>query len=215
MDEKANNTIMDYGWGEPTLTEFLGIHRGRAKVVGVKTPKPSVVDFGWAESPSKKSKLKLNYISNKDFLVTKDYYEIKECLNCFKELYKKNIGEIYLTGSVALYLQGKISRSSFKDIDLVIVGKYELDDDIYSDPFCRRYPPDMNNTERSSYIFNNVKLDIFSGPTSVNSVNVEYNGDNYLCQDYRDIIKAKLNMVLPKVKDLDELLGKSFEITYK
>mgnify|MGYP003597546502 CR=1 FL=1 len=41
-------------------------------------------------------------------------------------------------------------------------------------------------------------------------------GINYIeNMNYKDIIKAKLRMVLPKVKDLDELLETSFEITYK
>lgn len=145
----------------------------------------------------------------------KDEYALQECLDAFDNLCKKEIGDIYLTGSVALYLQGKITRTIFKDLDVVVVGEYMLDDDIYDNPYGCKYPPDPSGIERTPVAFNDVKIDIFSNINYVNSVNVEYLGKTYLCQDYKDIIKAKLRMVLPKMKDLDELLETSFEITYK
>lgn len=145
----------------------------------------------------------------------KDDYTIDECLDAFNELCEKQIGDIYLTGSVALFLQGKITRCLFKDLDVAVIGEYELDDDIYENPYGCKYPPDPSGTERTPLAFNNVKIDLFSNIDHINSVNVKYNGKTYFCQDYKDIIKAKLRMVLPKVKDLDELLETSFEITYK
>jgi len=145
----------------------------------------------------------------------KEEYTLQECLDAFDNLCKKDIGDIYLTGSVALYLQSKITRTMFKDLDIVCVGEYMLDDDIYDNPYGCKYPPDPSGVERTPVAFNDVKIDIFSNINYINSVNVEYLGKTYLCQDYKDIIKAKLRMVLPKVKDLDELLETSFEITYK
>ena len=103
----------------------------------------------------------------------------------------------------------------FKDLDVACVGEYMLDDDIYDNPYGCQYPPDPSGVERKPLAFNNVKIDLFSNLSYVNSINVEYLGKTYLCQNYKDIIKAKLRMVLPKVKDLDELLETSFEITYK
>ena len=145
----------------------------------------------------------------------KSEFFIDECLSSFRTLCEKQIGDIYLTGSVALYLQGKITRCTFKDIDIIVAGEYSLDDDILDNPTWRDYPPDPNGTERKPLLFNGIKIDLFYNVEKVNFIEVEYQGNTYLCQDYKDIIKAKLNMVLPKVKDLDELLGKSFEITYK
>ena len=140
---------------------------------------------------------------------------IYECLSSFRTLCEKQIGDIYLTGSVSLYLQGKITRCTFKDIDIIVAGEYSLDDDILDNPTWRDYPQDPNGAERKPLLFNGIKIDLFYNVEKVNFIEVEYHGNTYLCQDYKDIIKAKLNMVLPKVKDLDELLGKSFEITYK
>ena len=140
---------------------------------------------------------------------------IDECLSSFRTLCEKQIGDIYLTGSVSLYLQGKITRCTFKDIDIIVAGEYSLDDDILDSPTWRDYPPDPNGTERKPLLFNGIKIDLFYNVEKVNFIEVEYHGNTYLCQDYKDIIKAKLNMVLPKVKDLDELLETSFEITYK
>jgi len=145
----------------------------------------------------------------------KDEYTLQECLDAFNDLCNKEIGNIYLTGSVALYLQGKITRTTFKDLDVVCVGEYMLDDDIYDNPYGCQYPPDPSGVKRKPLAFNNVKIDLFSNISYVNSINVEYLGKTYLCQNYKDIIKAKLRMVLPKVKDLEELLETSFEITYK
>jgi len=145
----------------------------------------------------------------------KDEYTLQECLDAFNDLCNKEIGNIYLTGSVALFLQGKITRTTFKDLDVICVGEYMLDDDIYDNPYGCKYPPDPSGIERKPLAFNNVKIDLFSNISYVNSINVEYLGKTYLCQNYKDIIKAKLRMVLPKVKDLDELLETSFEITYK
>lgn len=145
----------------------------------------------------------------------KDEYSLQECLDAFNDLCNKQIGDIYLTGSVALYLQGKITRTVFKDLDIVCVGEYMLDDDIYDNPYGCQYPPDPSGVERKPLAFNDVKIDLFSNISYVNSINVEHLDKTYLCQDYKDIIKAKLRMVLPKVKDLDELLETSFEITYK
>lgn len=145
----------------------------------------------------------------------KDEYTLQECLDAFNDLCNKEIGDIYLTGSVSLYLQSKITRTSFKDLDVVCIGEYMLDDDIYDNPYGCQYPPDPNGTERKPLAFNNVKIDLFSNVDYVNYVDVEYLGKTYGCQNYKDIIKAKLRMVLPKVKDLDELLETSFEITYK
>ena len=140
---------------------------------------------------------------------------IDECLSGFRTLCEKQIGDIYLTGSVALCIQGKITRCSFKDMDIIVAGEYSLDDDILDNPTWRDYPPDPNGTERKPLLFNGIKIDLFYNVEKVNFIEVEYQGKTYLCQDYKDIIKAKLNVVLPKVKDLDELLGSSFEITYK
>lgn len=136
----------------------------------------------------------------------KDYYSLEECLDAFKELVAKDIGDIYLTGSVALALQGKINRTKFKDLDILVIGKLELDDEI--DPFSRSSYTLNPDEKPAGYIFNNIVIDFFT-KKDVNFVEV----DGIKCSDYKDIIQAKINMILPSMKDYDYLIKNHINIT--
>lgn len=144
----------------------------------------------------------------------KDFYNVDECLKCFDELIEKNIGNIYVSGSVALFLQNRITRTVFRDLDVVVSGEYTLDDDMY-DRKRGFYPPDPNGTELKSIVFNEVKVDFFSKIDKVNFVEIVYNNKVYQCQSYIDIINAKLSIVLNNMKDYEELKQTSFNIEYK
>ena len=143
------------------------------------------------------------------------YFELDRCLDCFDELLEKQIGDIYLTGSVALFIQGKISRSQFKDLDIVILGEYSLDDDMIDLRVLHSYPENRNGNTRKAICYNNTAIDIFSVKDSINVVDVEYEGKVYKCQDYKDIIMEKLWMVLPNMKDYKELMDGIIEINIK
>lgn len=150
---------------------------------------------------------------SKSFEKLKDEYNIEECLNCFESLVEKNIGEIYLCGAVALYIQGKIKRDWFSDLDIFVVGKLTLDDDIHDNPYARKY----NNKEfdRKAMIFEGVKIDFFNNlDYKPRFIDVEYNGKIYKCEHYHDIIKAKLDMIMNGFKDLNDLENSSFKIEY-
>ena len=143
-------------------------------------------------------------------------YDIDEILNTYRELQSKQIGDIYLTGSIALHLQSKISRTKFKDLDIIVIGEYELDDDIldYSRPF--EYPQTNGVGETKSIVFNNTPIDLFrfDNSDSLNLVEVERGGFIYLCQDYKDIVKVKFNMIIDRMKDSQELYGTCFDLKF-
>ena len=170
----------------------------------------------WKEklkTPKKRSSISDRMKKESMTFSLKSEYNLDECLKCFNDLVEKNIGTIYLSGSVALFLQGKITRNEFKDLDIVVIGDYTLDDDMF-DIQRGFYPPDPNGTELKSMMFDDVKIDFFSREEPLNPVIVEYDGNSYLCQSYQEIIQAKLNIALAKMKDCDELLGKSFNIQF-
>lgn len=146
----------------------------------------------------------------------KDGYCLDECLDKFKELENKQFGELYLTGSVALKLQNKISRDYFKDLDIIILGKYELDDDILDFSNGQNYDKNELLSESRSVVYSNLKVDIFSLEKSfdLKLICVDYMGKSYVCQDYRQIITAKLNMILPKMKDWKDLYGSVFDLNF-
>jgi len=139
---------------------------------------------------------------------------LERCIDLYLELDNKNIGDIYITGSVALALQGKITRSIFKDVDLVAVGNIELDDDI-SDFYRGNYPRDPQCKEHKSLIFGNVPIDIFIVEEAPKIAIVDYNGNKIRCQHYEGIIKAKLNMALQSFKDKEDLFANTIEIIIK
>lgn len=170
------------------------------------------------DSKAIKKKLKPSWMVNADkqmklSIKVKDEYTIKECLNCFEDLVEKDIGEIYLCGAVALYIQGKIKRDWFSDLDVIVIGKLTLDDDMHDNPYARKY----NNKEfdRKAIIFEGVKIDFFNNlDCKPKFIDVEYSGKIYKCEHYHDIIKAKLDMVMNGFKDLNELENSSFKIEY-
>lgn len=143
-------------------------------------------------------------------------YVLKECLSAFRDFEEKQNKEIYLTGSVALSLQKKISRNTFSDLDIIVVGKYDLDDDIVDFESRSTYERNDRLSDGKTVVYDNVKIDIFNPENGfeVNAVTVRYNGEEYLCQSYKDIIMAKINMVAPKIKDWEELYNHSFNITF-
>lgn len=152
---------------------------------------------------------------SKSFEKLKDEYNIEECLNCFESLTEKNIGDIYLSGSVALYVQGKIARSKFQDLDIVVLGDLVMDDDMYDNPYARNYRNTYKQFDRKAIIYDDVKIDLFTNVRpGLRYIDVEYHGKIYKCQHYHDIIRAKLDMAFDTFKDFDDLIEKSFKIEY-
>ncbi len=126
---------------------------------------------------------------------SKKGFTLDECVDNFLELEQKDIGNICITGSVGLALQGKIERESFKDLDLVVMGELQLDDDIV-DTNRGFYPPDPQCKESKPVRFNNMPMDLFLVEGEINVVEVPYKENIIRCQDYKGIIQAKLNMAL-------------------
>ncbi len=143
-------------------------------------------------------------------------YDINTILSTYRELQSKQIGDIYLTGSVALYLQGKISRTNFKDLDIIVLGDYELDDDIQDYNRGFEYPQVATLGENKCIVFNNMPIDLFKFDKNelFNLVEIDVDGFTYVCQDYKDIIKAKFNMIISKMKDSSELYGACFDLKF-
>lgn len=141
---------------------------------------------------------------------------IDKVMTSILELLEKNCGNFIVTGSVALYLQGKLSRKQFSDVDLISFSDVEYDDDMTRWKGAE-YPKTKNLGEQEQFIFNGMMVDVFKMPpdTKIDVVEVNWNGNVFQCQDYKGIIMAKLNMVLPKMKDSEELLKTCFEINFK
>jgi len=146
----------------------------------------------------------------------KDSIFIKEALTAFRELKEKDISEFILTGSVALFIQGKITRNKFKDVDIISTSKYEMDDDMQDYP-RQRYEPVEGNGELKSMVLSGVLFDVFNydSEAKIDIVEVKYNKETYLCQDWRQIIMAKMRMIIPKMKDHEELFKNCIEINFK
>lgn len=230
MKHKLEDVIIESE--APSCSDYLGVIDSPSTLYSVGIDPGSIINPNWVTRTIDSNqnattwasiKLKSNKPSNKpkkvsyrdDYQQTKDEYTLKECLDCYDALLEKDIADMYLTGSVALFIQGRISRSIFKDLDISIKGEYTLDDDIYDNDSCRRYPPDPMGVKRKAVIFNGVKIDLFSGENAVGRIiNVKYDNKIYRCCHYTSIIDAKLRIVLPQVKDIQDLLGKSFEIKY-
>lgn len=186
------------------------------------SPKKEEADYDWREHyasvsrGTKKSPKKKNYLDQ--IVSLKDQYNLEECLKVYKELFEKQFGEIYLSGSVALKLQGIIERNHFRDVDIMVIGQFELDDDIINYRNQDRYPKnDLIISETKSVVYDNTPVDMFILPSDykVNCVEVDYNGEVFLCQDYKDILKAKLNMILPNMKDYKDIVGKHLVVDFK
>lgn len=150
--------------------------------------------------------IKKKHAELEEILHKKKKTSLDDYLEVFNELEEKDIGDIYLTGSVALFLQGKLDRTEFKDLDIAVLGEFQLDDDIKD--FKRGdYPPDPNGTVRRSVKYEGIPIDLFK-IKGINRVDVEYEGKTYRCQNYKDIIMAKINMAFEKLKDKDYLIDK-------
>jgi len=149
--------------------------------------------------------------------VQKTKYTLQECLDTFVELNKKELGPIYLSGSVSLVLQGLIKREYFSDLDVVVEKLPELDDDMIdnyrgSRQRFRNIPIDVCNSK--SVFFENMPIDIFINPT-IRYKKINYRGNEYLCQDYKDILNVKLKVALSDFKDADQLIGSIININIK
>lgn len=141
---------------------------------------------------------------------------IDKVMTSILELLEKNCGNFIVTGSIALYLQGKLSRKQFSDVDLISFSDFEYDDDMTRWKGLE-YLQNKNLGEQEQFIFNGMMVDVFkmTPDTKIDVVEVNWNGNIFQCQDYKGIIMAKLNMILPKMKDSDELLKTCFEINFK
>lgn len=156
-------------------------------------------------------------------------YTLKKCLEVFEELLEKEIGNIFIGGSVALHLQGILDRTEYSDLDLNYSGDLELDDE-FEDyhgnrssrssaiKFGRRsHSRRMNyykNVTINSYIYNEIILDFFK-TEAVDIVNITYNGKIYPCLHYKNILKHKLDAALANFKDKNSLLNNIIEINIK
>jgi hypothetical protein len=167
---------------------------------------------------SGKAKKKLSELLDPNYInpniPSKSSYNLEECINAFLELEEKGIGDIYLTGSVALAIQGKLDRKEFKDLDIAVLGELQLDDDIidWNKGF---YPPDPLCIEKKSVLFTGIPMDIFVLKDETPFVMVDYNGSQIKCQDYKNIIMAKLSMALTTFKDKDYLFENVLDIVFK
>lgn len=144
----------------------------------------------------------------------KDNYTIDECLNCYNELVKKELSEpICIGGAVGLHLQGIIKRDSFHDLDLAFNKIPELDDDIedYKGSRGSYYKVKDKKDLPKSVIFEGILIDMFTD-TAIQKVSVKYRDKEYICQDYRQILAAKLRMCLQSFKDYDDVIGKHISI---
>lgn len=144
----------------------------------------------------------------------KDNYTIDECLNCYNELFKKELSEpICIGGAVGLHLQGIIKRDSFHDLDLAFNKIPELDDDIedYKGSRGSYYKVKDKKDLPKSVIFEGILIDMFTD-TAIQKVSVKYRDKEYICQDYRQILAAKLRMCLQSFKDYDDVIGKHISI---
>lgn len=145
-------------------------------------------------------------------------YNVDQLLSIYEKLEEKQIGNIAITGSLALFLQEKISRDTFSDIDITTIsGKVELDDefeDVRTDIVSYSKNGGTVSTP-NTYLIDKVLVDIFPvSKSTVNIVAVGYNGSVYKCMDYKDIIDIKLKMLLPQMKDYNELYNNVFSLNY-
>lgn len=150
-------------------------------------------------------------------LFTGSLYQVDELLKTFNILREKEIGDIAITGSLALFLQGKIKRTGLGDLDICVrSSSVELDDE-FEDVYCDvAYEELADVPSPKSYYFNKVLIDIFPVSKNVpNTLYVDYKGKSYLCVSYMDILDVKLKMILPRMKDYNELYNNVFSLTFK
>lgn len=128
-------------------------------------------------------------------------YSIEEVIVIIDELLKKNIGDLVIAGSVGLFLQDKLNRSSFGDIDFTYSSNLELDEEL--EDRSHSYEKEIKNCK--GVWFNHVPIDFFKKDSEINIVEVNYNNKTYICQNYKDIIFSKIEMVTSNIKDWDYL----------
>ena len=173
-------------------------------------------DVNWVDDYNKlSSKKEISRASKKVKFSPKTFYTLDECLKAYQELTEKDFAKICLTGSIALYLQGKIARDRFKDVDIIVVGDYTLDDDM-NDIQRNRHVKDEKLCESRAISYLNTPFDMFlmKDDSNLKTVTVVRDGVEYVCQDYRDIIRAKLIMCMQSMKDSDELFEKHFNLSF-
>ena len=141
----------------------------------------------------------------------KEYFSANDLLEVVDELLEKEIGNIFIGGSLSLFLQGKLDRCEFKDLDLIYQGNLELDEDIEDYNSGSEYPESKN---LKSVIYQNTPIDLFK-EDEIEFVMVNYQGKTYKCQRYKKIIEAKLKMSLKDMKDKDYLFNNFIEIKIK
>jgi len=146
----------------------------------------------------------------------KDQINIKDALSSFRDLNEKDVNKFILTGSVALFVQNKITRNRFKDVDIISMSDFEMDDDMVVYPRLK-YEIIDGGGEMRSIVFNNVLFDIFSynPEKEIDVIEVKFGKETYLCQDWKQIIMAKMRMIIPKMKDHEEIFNNCIEINFK
>ena len=146
-------------------------------------------------------------------------FTVNSLLDTYELIRNKEVGDIAITGSLSLFLQGKISRNKLGDLDLSTrSGNIQLDDD-FEDVIMDMHYGEFGEEELVAaprmYYFNNVLVDIFPEEKVIpETLYIEYKGKEYLCVDYRHILDAKLEMLLPRMKDFKELYNKVFELNF-
>jgi len=144
-------------------------------------------------------------------------FNIDMCLKTFDKMVEKEVGDIAITGSVALFLQDKITRDLFSDLDISVrSGEVQLDDEFEDVQMDMGYDPANSLVAAPKiYYYNECLLDIFPVEKQIlETVVVERFGKSYLCVDYKHILDAKLKMLLPKMKDYNELYNNCFEMKF-
>jgi hypothetical protein len=146
-------------------------------------------------------------------------FTVNSLLDTYELIRNKEVGDVAITGSLSLFLQGKISRNKLGDLDLSTrSGSIQLDDD-FEDVIMDMHYGEFGDEELVAaprmYYINSVLVDIFPEEKVVpETLYVEYKGKEYLCVDYRHILDAKLKMLLPRMKDFKELYNKVFELNF-
>lgn len=142
-------------------------------------------------------------------------FTAEQLLKTFDKMVEKEVGNIAITGSLALFLQGKITRNIFGDLDILVrSGEVQLDDEFEDVQMDMGYDPNNSLVATPKiYYYNESLIDVFPVETqTLDTVDVEYLGKAYLCVHYKHILDAKLKMILPKMKDYRELYNSCFEM---
>lgn len=94
----------------------------------------------------------------------KNTCSLEKGLKIYEELLKKDIGSIYLTGSLALHLQGVLDRTEYSDLDIGYIGDLELDDE-FENYYRKNYGFEARANRHRRTVGRLTPEDVFGPPT--------------------------------------------------